>query len=457
MSGVSQLDKHSAASTVRPPRMLGETDVSVIMQFAAQLPPDAQILEVGPFLGGLTVELAKYGQVTVVDRFVWTSANEDNYPGLLQADESFHNLFRANMERAGLAIASIEATLPDLTWSGGKLDLVVIDAPRNAEQLHGCLKAICGALKPGAHVLIKHALNERDFGMGALVDALIGASMFDMVPVDQPAWCNIATIKATDQAGRLAEYDDVDELIANAPMSDQPTDPWYGHRLSLFRLAQLALSRQWPEAFARLTELPASIETLHTWDDLEPLLLGHAEVDDERLATLSEIIWLRSDIRQNRKLPLPLGATAPERLRAFWRNNAGHTEVLSGLDPWLLTDPRANVIAAALEMQKASLFGKSVFEIGPDLAGGAITAILSGAKQYLGITTSDIDPAQATNFEQFPQVKLAHVDDVAVETVAAADVVIIHPASEDTSESEVALREALKQQGRGKTIVQLLT
>ena len=48
------------------------------------------------------------------------------------------------------------------------------DAPRTADELHGFKSAIASVLKLGAHVLVQHALNCRDLGLGAYIDALIG-------------------------------------------------------------------------------------------------------------------------------------------------------------------------------------------------------------------------------------------------------------------------------------------
>ena len=97
MGGYSELDKLTAEGISNPPRMLGDTEVSLILSFVTDLPAQANILEVGPFLGGLTVELARFGQVTVVDRFVWTDANARNYPGISYANASFRGTFEANM------------------------------------------------------------------------------------------------------------------------------------------------------------------------------------------------------------------------------------------------------------------------------------------------------------------------------------------------------------------------
>ena len=195
MSGEPKLDKQSAAGTATPPRMLGDTDVGVIMQFVEKLPADASILEVGPWLGGLTLLLSRHGRVTVADRFIWTDANADDYPGIAAPGESFRPAFEANMAAAGIHVDIIETTLPEMSWGGGSIDFVFVDAPRNAELLHGCFKGIASAVRPGALILVKQALNPAHFGMGAYLDALAGLGFVGSETTEQPEWCNIATVR----------------------------------------------------------------------------------------------------------------------------------------------------------------------------------------------------------------------------------------------------------------------
>ena len=269
MSGDYELDKQTSAAPATPPRMLGESDVRVIMQFARKLQPDANILEIGPWLGGLTVLLAEFGRVTVLDRFIWSEANAENYPGIAAPEESFRPAFDAHMQSAGLVVDVVETTLPEFEWTGGALDFVFIDAPRDAALLHACFRAIATSLKPGACILIKHALNEQNFGMGAYLDALAGLGLVRIEASEQPDWCNIAAVTVVGSMPELADIGDVEELIASAPVTDGFTDPWYGHRLTLFRLAYLATRERWSDAAALLSAMSPSPENQTIWDALE--------------------------------------------------------------------------------------------------------------------------------------------------------------------------------------------
>jgi predicted O-methyltransferase YrrM len=426
MSRDTELDKRSSEELALPPRMLGDTEVGIIMDYAARLPARAEILEVGPWLGGMTRLLAQHGNMTVVDRFIWTDANAENYPGIAVPEENFRAVFEAHMAAEGITARIIEATLPDLAWPGGSLDFVLIDAPRTAEQLHGCMSAIAPVLKPGAYVLVKHALNRRDLGLGAYIDALIGFGFFQMIATEQPSWCNIVALVATKQVAALADVDDAEQAIAAAPMTEDFTDPWYGRSLSAFRVAYLAQNGRWSDAYARLSEMPASSENLTLWDELEPLLRQPDDLGtDGHLAVLSELVWLHNDSSVATQAPIQIGSSFAARLRAYWRNNANADWVHEGLDAKLLGDENAEAQITSLSPVSAQLFQRNVVEVGNDLGGGVLAALLTGAQSYTGVEMSTITELAIQLSETYPNIAVTQNIDAAIDQVKNADVLII--------------------------------
>ena len=384
MSGDPKLDKQTAAGTVPPPRMLGDTDVSLILSFVEKLPEGAHILEVGPWLGGLTVDLASYGHVTVVDRFIWSDANARKYPGIAEPDTSFRSVFEANMAAQGLDVDVIESTLPDLLWEGGPIDFMVIDAPRDAKTLHGCLRAVAVSLKPGAIIVIKHALNSHDFGMGAYLDALAGYGHAKFEVTEQPSWSNICTISVTDTVSELASFDDEEELIANAPVSDGPTDPWSGHALTTYRLAHLARSRRWPAAFAMLTGMEPCSDNIALWDEISlHIPTGPELVLEAEMTILTELVWVHNDV--GARLPVAIGPSVVERLRAFWHNNASAGSRASDLSSPLLFHEHATASILSLAPHASKLWQKSIVAIGSDLKNLSVATKLAGVQSFTGI------------------------------------------------------------------------
>ena len=453
MSGDPKLDKLTAAGTAPPPRMLGDTDVSLILSFAEKLPEGAQILEVGPWLGGLTVDLARYGHVTVVDRFLWTDVNARNYPGIAEANTNVRSVFEANMAAQGLDVDVIEATLPDMVWDGGALDFIFIDAPRDAATLHGCLRAVADAVKPGARVLIKHALNMRDFGMGAYVDALAGLGLATIEATDQPDWCNIICFTAQEDLGTLETFADADDLISSAPMATGFTDPWYGHRLSAFRLGYLAEIGHWTTAYARLAELPKDSEVLVLWAEIERHLRAEKpDVSEADLAVLSELIWIHSDARLDHRLPVvPASGFAP-RLAAYWRNNAGRPWVYDALDPWLLSDQHAEPALSAMAALADQLFHGRVLEVGSNLGPVALAALIYGADRYRGIELDAATELGAALEAKSPHIHIGGETQDILSDILQATVVIFPEGVEVSPEIDEAIQTRMRS-GRAEITV----
>jgi predicted O-methyltransferase YrrM len=456
MSRDTELDKRSSEELGPPPRMLGDTEVAIIMDYAARLPAGAGILEVGPWLGGVTRLLAQHGNMTVVDRFIWTDANAKNYPGISAPEENFRSIFEAHMAAEGITARIIEATLPELAWPGGPLDFVLIDAPRTAEQLHGCMSAIAPVLKPGAYVIAKHALNRRDLGLGSYIDALIGLGFLRMVATRQPNWCNIVVLEATDRIAALAELEDPENVISTAPMTEDFTDPWYGRSLSVFRLAYLAQKGRWADAYARLSEIPPSSEILNLWDEMEPLLHlpGNLEADGNN-GVLSELMWVHNDSSVAARVPIQIGLSVAARLRAYWRNNAATEWVNARLDAKLLCYQSADDILARLAPATAQLFHRDVVEVGHNLEGGTLAALLAGARSYVGIELSMITDLAAQLREKYSNIDVTQDTEAALKALKKAEVLIIGAELDGRSVLAKAVADRAKASKNFVTVIQL--
>jgi hypothetical protein len=316
----------------------------------------------------------------------------------------------------------------------------MMDAPRSVDQLHGCMKEIAPVIKPGAYILVKHALNRRDLGLGSYIDAMIGLGFLRMVATEQPDWCNIVVLAATDRIAALADIDDPEAAIAAAPMTDAFTDPWYGRTLSVFRLAYLAQSGRWTDAYARLSEIPASAELLNLWDQMEPLLQQSDNAQAEgNNAVLSELMWVHNDASVSAKAPIRIGPSFAARLRAYWRNNANAEWVNTSLDAKLLGDESAADIISRLAPVTVQLFQKDVVEVGNNLGGGALAALLAGARSYKGVELMEIAELAAQLIDQYPSIDITQDTEDAILAIQNADVLIIGNEPDPSSTLAVAL------------------
>ena len=454
MGPSSDVDKYPEESP-NLPRMLGDTDVGLILDFAERLEADAQILEVGPWLGGLTTELCRFGNVTVVDSFVWSERNAENIPGLADPGASFLHAFEENMARSGNSPNIVVAELPDFEWNGGTLNLVVIDAPRTPDNLHSCLNAIAASLSSDAVVMIKHGLNRTDLSMGAYLDGLIGLGVLEMVATNQPEWCNIAVLRPGTELMQFPSDQDASSIIANAPIPSEMSDPWYGRLLSIGRLGYLASQGYWAKTWERLSELPASGDNLTIWDTHEPEFIDFTnDVPDPLWAVFSVLFWVQNDKGLSSEPPVAIDPDFPARLRAYWCNNQHHEWKASLFEPSILTSIEARREVDALSPNGPAFFGAKVVQIGGEPSIGALVSLMSGAKCFdaIPLEGQSVDAKLTTMVQHYPHIKLAETADAAQVAIKGAQLVLVGPGLASDSPLSVQLAARVKN-SRSKPLV----
>ena len=71
------------------PTMTSSQDADLAHSLLRDLPAGATIVELGPWLGGMSQMLAPHGTLHVVDAFRWTADHGKRVPGLLEAGDEF--------------------------------------------------------------------------------------------------------------------------------------------------------------------------------------------------------------------------------------------------------------------------------------------------------------------------------------------------------------------------------
>jgi hypothetical protein len=268
------------------PRMVGETDVEVLRTLGTRLSDSAKILEIGCWLGGLSQHLSRFGRLEVVDHFIWSEANDLRHPGILEKGETFLPQFRELARLHGFEADVHQADYRKFIWQGGPLDLVVVDAPRSANDLLAALRGLGNGLTDQTLIAIKNGLNLAYPGMMGLVELLTGKGILRMADSGQPRWCNLAVLAAGTEIAALEDVNLTVALMAETPLAREVKDPWDGYSLAVARLAHVGISTSnWAGALSLLEGLPRDIEALYAWDATEaaldpeetPDLLGFAE------------------------------------------------------------------------------------------------------------------------------------------------------------------------------------
>lgn len=261
--------KFSLENEGRVPCMMGDTDVALISQILSALPEAACLLELGPWLGGISQRLAQHGTLHVVDRFIWSDLNAENHPDILKPGQSFRPLFEEIINGQAI-IHQIE--MEDFTWDGTPLDFCLIDMPRNGADLWHCLQSILTSLRPNGYLLVKHGLNPSHYEMSALLGALVAQGSLSQVDTQQPQWCNIAVFQAGPKSSTALKDQTWSDVIHQAPA--QPTHDLSAEALTLraARMGFLAAQGNTALAFALLRQQAPTTKMLSAWDQLEPLL-----------------------------------------------------------------------------------------------------------------------------------------------------------------------------------------
>ena len=406
------------------PRMMGDADLALIRDLAGRLKPDACLVEVGPWLGGVSRVLAGLGSLHVIDRFIWSDKNAESYPGIAQPGESFRAAFEANLADAPRPVQVHEADIRSFVWDGGPIDLCLIDAPRTAADLLACLRALRLGVGNGSLILVKNGLSPAHPELPALLEILLGQGLLCPVPTRQAEWCNILAVSPGPEWGRLSALGGGAEALDRQPLAAGIADPWGGATLTLARIAERLRRGDWKGALQRLAELPPSHGCLRTWDSFERVL-DQARCGPDALAIMAELLAVQADPAAPLRLPVSTSLGPIPALRGFWANAAPQ--------PWRAADFDADLVVAAwqkgaMELPTAlgrRILGQRVLEIGPDPDLSGVGYLAGGAASYLGVALRPVTRAMLAAEARMTALRHVPAASVGADLLAGADLVVI--------------------------------
>lgn len=415
MTSLTTQDKTTPTTDTTLFRMVGQADVDLVREVGQGLSDRARILEIGPFLGGLSVELARLGALTVMDRFIWSDANARDYPDLLAPEESFRPVFERNLAAAGVEATICESDYRALDWPDERFDLCFIDVPRNARDLLVCLQRCVGRLTEGARVMIKHGLSPQHPEMTAFVSVLLEEGYVTLHPTRQAAWCTIAVIEPTAKFASLNEIERIDDILAQSDARTTVLDPWGGYSFAFARLADRALAGNWPAVWQHLAGLPPAIGKMDSWDAVEAHLTQR-ECDLAQLALLSELLPAQLNAAPLRPALDTVELSPVRAMRAYWRAQRDVPGHAIAFAPELILRAQergALVLPVALG---ASVQGAHVLELGPADWLSGLGFLTAGAASYALLHDPEKTPGYTAQLKQhpaltpFPWSRLDHAD-----------------------------------------------
>jgi hypothetical protein len=141
------------------------------------------VVEVGTWLGRSTVHLAAGLRdagfpraLHCFDQFVWQSDHRRKAALPLRRGDDFQGHFERNVRPVYPGLQVTRAALDDLVWTGGPIEILFLDAPKQLPDISAALQALAGALVPGLSLLVlQDYLHVPSFALPAVMSRLGGA------------------------------------------------------------------------------------------------------------------------------------------------------------------------------------------------------------------------------------------------------------------------------------------
>ncbi len=139
------------------------------------------VVEVGCWLGAGTVRLAaglrdggKPGRVVAIDRFVWQGElYERIHPAGLAAGDDFQPLFVELTRPLAPWIKSVRTEVAGFRWDRGPIEILVVDAPKQAADVVAVIDGLAGSLLPAGGVLaFQDYLHPPSYALPAILSLL---------------------------------------------------------------------------------------------------------------------------------------------------------------------------------------------------------------------------------------------------------------------------------------------
>ena len=163
------------------PAMIVPPEMNYYFWLTSNLPPDhAAVVEFGTWLGASTVYLsAGLGgrPMHCYDHFRWFGY--DNWKSAVKLEDGadFFPLFSSNVARYGANVVAHRATFDEARWSGEPIELLVLDAPKQADEVATLLNVFAPSFITGKTLLVLEDYQHfPSYQIAVVMDAL-GASV----------------------------------------------------------------------------------------------------------------------------------------------------------------------------------------------------------------------------------------------------------------------------------------
>src|SRR5262245_22404709 len=144
------------------PGMIEEAEARYLYWLTSQTYKGAgAVVEVGTCLGRSSLHLAAglrdagyHDALYCFDQFVWRRSHATKAPLPLRRGENFQPFFESNVRPVYPNLHVTKTAIQSLTWSGGAIEILFLDAPKSLPDLSSVLAAFGPSLIPGVSVVV---------------------------------------------------------------------------------------------------------------------------------------------------------------------------------------------------------------------------------------------------------------------------------------------------------------
>jgi hypothetical protein len=170
------------------PAMICQPEKNYYYWLTSNLAPGVgAVVEFGTWLGASTAYLSaglKGRGLHCYDHFEWFGY--DNWKSHIKLDDGvdFQHLFSSNMERYGANVIVHKTKLETAHWDGGPVELLILDAPKQAAQLAGLLTIFAPSFIPGqTRIVLQDYQHFPSYELAVLMDSIRASVALEHVVV----------------------------------------------------------------------------------------------------------------------------------------------------------------------------------------------------------------------------------------------------------------------------------
>ncbi|MFY0666055.1 MAG: hypothetical protein JXQ97_15635, partial [Natronospirillum sp.] len=385
MKSDSRFVNDQLLNPVQPiPGMVSDVDVTLVEHFARDLSPDDIAIEIGPWLGRLSLPIARHAKLHAVDTFKWTADHDRRVPDVLAAGDSFETLYKDILQHRDCSVTTHVSAYTDFEWAGDKIAFCLIDCPKSAEALRDCLGPIAPHLQDGARVIIINGLHPKYKDMTGYIGNLVAGGVFEIEDRNGNGKSKAAVIKAGSNIGDFASISSSGSAAAAELLSTAADSSAVPANLTLISIAELVKAERWADAYQELAKLPPSRENTFFWESLTTDMPRHV-ADQPWFSVFSEINGLHNDLIGDVTPAEGFHRSISLTLRAFWQNNADKDWRGKGFAPDIISRAYDFGYMSWASKIAEHVRGKDVLDVGcgPGLHG--LGYLAAGAKSYFGV------------------------------------------------------------------------